>query len=150
MGPLCLVLDHDLHTLPIEKTEFLTRKYDIISRMFSLAEMVKLYTRDEEDEIFGIEEIECFVDPNENLGQTQDRISKWYKENFKKDNCDKFLEPLVDGNPMLYCGHGGGTSHINKNKIKNENVKVKGLPMLIGCSSGRLMDPSYTHFKSRK
>ena len=151
-SPLCLVLDHDLHTLPIENTKFLKSKFDVISRIFSLREMINLYMRNEEDEIFEIQDTECFIDPNENLSGTQNRINDWYKQTFKKDNrdCNDMIDALADRKPMLYCGHGGGTSHINRNKMKNEFLKLKGLPMLIGCSSARLMDQGYMHLKSRK
>ena len=114
--------------------------------MFSLADMVKLYMRDEEDEVFDLKAMECFVDPNENLGQTQARMSTWFMEIFKRPSGDDILKPLVNGDPMLYCGHGGGTSFINK---KEERI-AKGLPILMGCSSARLNDQSFTHFKSRK
>merc|ERR1712004_367239 len=50
--------------------------------------------------------------------------------------------------PLVYCGHGTGTSWVNE--MNGQPVELKGLPILMGCSSARLNDYSFTHLRSRK
>ena len=36
----------------------------------------------------------------------------------------------------MYCGHGSGSQYISGDEI--ERLRVRGVPLLLGCSSGRL------------
>lgn len=44
---------------------------------------------------------------------------------------------LSQKDAMVYCGHGTGSAYITSDEI--EKLRVRAVPLLLGCSSGQLV-----------
>ncbi|KAK7575673.1 hypothetical protein V9T40_011959 [Parthenolecanium corni] len=148
--PVILIVDQKLETVPWEACPVL--KHHPVSRLPSIHYVHAIFKHHEDTIVNGNKILSTplsgfyIINPDLTLQNTEKRIvqflnmrsSNWEGLIGKSPSPTEFQNVLTSKDLLLYCGHGNGTQYLNSYSIQELNVKA--LPFLFGCSSVQYND----------
>ena len=147
--PVILILDSHIQALPWESLPCLTACRQPASRVPSLSFLHTLWRSHLADRASvvtaGVASDSVFyvVNPEGNLPETQRRLDKafqdysaWEGVAGREPSKDQLERVLQAKDAYMFCGHGSGSKWLSGDEV--EKLRVRAVPMLMGCSSGQL------------
>lgn len=149
-NPVILILDPALQAFPWENLPALNEARQTVSRVPSLQFLRCLWEAHQATESSvvqsGVSSQNVFyvVNPDQTLPKTQERLDKALKGFTEMEGLmGRLPQPgqlaavLCRKDALVYCGHGSGSAYISSDDI--ERLRVRAVPLLLGCSSGQLV-----------
>lgn len=147
--PVILILDSHIQGLPWESLPCLAACRQPASRVPSLSFLHTLWRSHLADRASvvtaGVASDSVFyvVNPEGNLPETQQRLDKafqdysaWEGVAGREPSKDQLERVLQAKDAYMFCGHGSGSKWLSGDEV--EKLRVRAVPMLMGCSSGQL------------
>jgi hypothetical protein len=128
------IVSAELANIPLENSPVLSQL--IILRNF----IYKAINPDENDFFISAKEVYCIVNPSKDLKDTEEAL-KPYLSSFNgvfghETTKNELTEILKRIKILIYAGHNNGSSYINQNYLKTNEINF--ISMLMGCSSIKL------------
>lgn len=156
--PILLLADPSLQALPWESLPSLTSCRQAVGRLPSLPFLAALNTSLRRDSLSTLvrgvqaEKVFYVLNPDSNLPDTEARLDKAFQEyqaweglKGTKPTKNQLEKVLQAKDCFMYCGHGSGSKYLSGDDV--EKLRVRAVPLLLGCSSvrlerlGRMCDP---------
>jgi len=156
--PVLLILDPDIQSLPWESLPCLSACHQPVSRVPSLPFLNCLWSTHQCDKssvvTAGVANDNVFylLNPDRSLPKTEERLNKAFQEFSSWEGVagqepapGQLAQAISSKDAFVYCGHGSGAKYLSGDDV--EKLRVRAVPLLLGCSSGqltrlgRLVDP---------
>lgn len=148
-NPVILILDSEVQSICWESLPSLRKCHQAVSRVPSLPYLYSLWTAHASDNgsvvTSGVAQDNIFyvLNPDKSLPATEKRLGEAFKcweswegvvgEVPKKQQLQQALQGK---DAFMYCGHGSGSKYLPRDEV--EKLRVRAVPLLLGCSSGEL------------
>ena len=148
-NPVILILDPEVQGLPWESLPLMRECRQPVSRVPSLPFLYSLWSAHTgtgasvvssgvaQDSVFYV------LNPDNNLPETEKRLegalkswASWEGIVGKAPEKQEIKTALQGKDAFVYCGHGSGSKYLSIDEI--EKLRVRAVPVLLGCSSGQL------------
>ena len=148
-NPVILILDPEVQGLPWESLPLMRECRQAVSRVPSLPFLLSLWSAHTgtgasvlssgvaQDSVFYV------LNPDNNLPETEKRLegalkswASWEGIVGKAPEKQEMKTALEGKDAFVYCGHGSGSKYLSIDEI--EKLRVRAVPVLLGCSSGQL------------
>ena len=148
-NPVILILDPEVQGLPWESLPLMRECRQPVSRVPSLPFLHALWSAHTgagasvvsagvaQDSVFYV------LNPDNNLPETEKRLegalkswTSWEGVVGKAPEKQEMKTALEGKDAFVYCGHGSGSKYLSIDEI--EKLRVRAVPVLLGCSSGQL------------
>ena len=143
-GPVVLILDKTLQSLPWESMNFL--RGQSITRMPSLL-VTSSHCKSYIDEVvngISIDKCSYILNPKDDLKRTEDKFSDWFQSQpgwegvvGKAPTSEQFSNAISQNDLFIYCGHGSGQEYLGWSSVNR--LQSHAVALLMGCSSGKLI-----------
>lgn len=148
-NPVILILDPEVQGLPWESLPLMRRCKQPVSRVPSLPLLHSLWSAHTGTEACvvssGVAQDSVFyvLNPDNNLPDTEKILegalrswASWEGVVGKAPEKQEMKTALEGKDAFIYCGHGSRSKFLSIDEI--EKLRVRAVPVLLGCSSGQL------------
>ena len=146
-NPVILILDPEVQGLPWESLPLMRECRQPASRVPSLPFLYSLWSAHTGTSVLssGVAQDSVFyvLNPDNNLPETEKRLegalkswASWEGIVGKAPEKQEMKTALEGKDAFVYCGHGSGSKYLSIDEI--EKLRVRAVPVLLGCSSGQL------------
>jgi len=147
--PVMIILDPVIQSLPWEVLPSLYTSKQPMSRVPSLSFLHCLWLSHAADKASVVrtgvatDNVFYLLNPDQSLPETEKRLDKAFREFSSWEGVagqepapGQLAKVLASKDAFMYCGHGSGSKYLSGDDV--EKLRVRAVPMLLGCSSGQL------------